>query len=99
MSIQNLVMFCPFILKISSKNQSLTSIKGHYSVVNLRKTKIYITDVDFVSDNVNTKFGLILPMPSQDMEQKPNSDQNQKPNQGPKLCFKFAKNNDLQHQR
>ena len=48
------------------------SIKGHNSVVNLRKTKIYITN-----DNVYTKFGLNLSIRSQDMEQKPNSDVNQ----------------------
>ena len=46
------------------------SIKGHNSVVNLRKTKIYITNVDFVNDNVYTKFGLNLSIRSQDMEQK-----------------------------
>ena len=34
------------------------SIKGHNSVVNLRKTKIYITNVDLANDNVYTKFGL-----------------------------------------
>ena len=36
------------------------SIKGHNSVVNLRKTKINITSVDLVNDNVYTKFGLNL---------------------------------------
>ena len=77
MSIQNLVKFCPIILKIWSKNQSLPSIKGHNSVVNLRKTKIYITNLDIVNDNVYTKFGLNLSIRSQDMEQKPNSDINQ----------------------
>ena len=46
------------------------SIKGHNSVVNLRKTKIYITNVDLVNDNVYTKFGLNLSICSQDMEQK-----------------------------
>ena len=76
MSIQDLVKFCPFILIIWSKNQSLMSIKGHNSVVNLRKTKIYITNVDLVNDNVYTKFGLNLSLRSQDMEQKPNSDVN-----------------------
>ena len=79
MSIQNLVKFCPFILKILSKNQSLTSIKGHNYVVNLLETKIYITNVDLVNDNVYTKFGLNLSIRSQDMEQKPNSDVNQGP--------------------
>ena len=42
------------------QNQSLMSIKSHNSFVNLRKTKIYITNVDFVNDNVYTKFGLNL---------------------------------------
>ena len=75
MSIQNLVTFCPFILKIWSKYQSLTSIK----VVNLRKVKICITNVDLVNDNVYTKFGLNLSIRSQDMEQKQNSDVNHGP--------------------
>ena len=74
MSIQDMVKFCPFILIIWSKNQSLMSSKGHNSVVNLQKTKIY---VDLVNDNEYTKFGLNLPIRSQDMEQKPNSDVNQ----------------------
>ena len=65
MSIQDLVKFCLFILIIWSKNQSLISIKCHNSVVNLRKTKIYITNVDLVNDNVYTKFGLNLSIRSQ----------------------------------
>ena len=39
-----------------------------------------------------TNFGLILSIRSQDIEQKPNFDGNQ----GPLLCCKFVKNNDLQ---
>ena len=77
MSIQDLVKFCQFILIIWSKNQSLKSIKGHNSVVNLRKTKIYITNVDLINDNVYTKFGLNLSIHSQDMEPKPSSNVNQ----------------------
>ena len=77
MCIQNLVLFCQFILKILSKNRILTSIKGSNSVANLRKTTIYNTDVDLVNDNVQTKFGLILSIRSQDNESKPNSDINQ----------------------
>ena len=45
-------------LKILSKNQSLTSIKGCNSVANLQKTLIYNTNIDLVNDNVYTKFGL-----------------------------------------
>ena len=79
MCIQNLVKFCPFILKIWSKNLILESIKGHNSVANLRKTTIYFTTVDLVNDDVYTKFGLILSIRSQDIEKKPNSDINQGP--------------------
>ena len=79
MCIQNLVLFCQFVLKILSKNQILSSIKGRNSVANLRKTKIYNTNVDLVNDNEFTKFSLILSIRSQDIEQKPNSDVNQGP--------------------
>ena len=68
MCIQNLVTFCEFVLKILSKNQILTSIKGCYSVANLLKTIIYNTNVDLVNDDVYTKFGLILSIRSQDIE-------------------------------
>ena len=37
MCIQNLVKFCPFILKIWSKNLILESIKGRNSVANLQQ--------------------------------------------------------------
>ena len=79
MCIQNLVKFCPFILKIWSKNLILESIKGRNSVANLRKTKIYNTNLDLVNDNVYTNFGLILSIRSQDIEQKQNFDINQGP--------------------
>ena len=69
MCIQNLVLFCEFVLKILSKNQILTPIKGHNSVANLRKTKIYNTNLDLVTDNVYTNFGLILSISSQDIKQ------------------------------
>ena len=77
MCMQNLVLFCQFVLKILSKNRILTSIKGSNSVANLQKTKFYNTNI--VNDNVFTKFGLILSIRSQDIEQKPNSDINQGP--------------------
>ena len=76
MCIQNLVTFCQLVLKILSKNQILTSIKGRNSVANLRKTIIYNTNIDLVNDDVYTKFGLILSILSQDIEQKLNSDVN-----------------------
>ena len=79
MCIQNLVLFCLFVLKILSKNQILTSIKGRNSVANLRKTKIYHINLDLVTDNVFTNFGLILSIRSQDNEQKQNFDVNQGP--------------------
>ena len=67
-NVQNLVKFCPFILKIWSKNLILESIKDRNSVANLRKTTIYFTNVDLVNDDVYTKFGLILSIHSQDIE-------------------------------
>ena len=60
--------FGQFVLKILSKNQILTSIKGRNSVANLRKTIIYNTNIDLVNDDVYTKFGLILSIRSQDIE-------------------------------
>ena len=86
MCIQNLVLFCKFVLKILSKKQFLTSIKGRNSFANLRKTMIYNTNIDLVNDYVYTKFGLNRTISFQDIEQKPNSDVNQ----GPQLCCKFA---------
>ena len=77
MCIQNFVSICLFVLKILSKNQILTSIKGRNSVVNLRKTMIYNTKVDLAGDNVYTKFGLNRSIGFQDIEQKLNSDFNQ----------------------
>ena len=52
-------LICQFVLKILSKNQILTSIKGRNSVAIFRKTTIYNTNVDLVNDNVYTKFGFI----------------------------------------
>ena len=95
MYIQNFVKFCPSILKILSKNQNnldLGPIKGHNSIANLKKMTIYNTNLDLVHDNVYIKFGYILSTHSQDIEQKPISDINQ----GPLLCCKFAKNDNLQ---
>ena len=69
MCIQNLVLLCQFVLNILNKNQILTSIKGRNSVANLRKTKIYNTNLDLVTDNVYTKFRLNLSISFQDIEQ------------------------------
>ena len=79
MCIQNLVKFCPFILKIWSKNQILTLINGSNSVANLRKTTIYNTNVDLITDNVYTKIRLNQSIRSQTIEQKTNFDINQGP--------------------
>ena len=79
MCIQNLVLIGLFVLKILSKNQILTSIKGRNSAANLRKTMIYNTNLDHVNDNVYTKFGLNRSIRFQDIEQKLNSDVNKGP--------------------
>ena len=54
---QNLVKFCPPILKILSKNQCLTTVNVRNSVSNWHKMTLYNTNIDFVNDNVSTKFG------------------------------------------
>ena len=77
MCLQSLVSFCPFVLKILSKNEILISIKGRNYVANLQKTMIYNINVDLVNDNVYTKFGLNRFICFQDIEQKLNSDVNQ----------------------
>ena len=73
MNIQNLILFCQFVLKVLSIPNSDMS---HNSVANLRKTTIYNTNVDLVNDDEHTKFGLNLSISSQE---KPNCDINQGP--------------------
>ena len=79
MCIQNLVRFCPSVLKILSGNEILTSIKGHNSVKILRKMTGNNLKVDVVNVEVHTKFGQILSICSRDIELKRNSDVNQGP--------------------
>ena len=79
MCIQNLVKFCPLVLKILSGNEILTSIKGRNSAANLRKMTLYNPNLDLTNVNVFTKFGLIRSIGSQDIERKRNSDINQGP--------------------
>ena len=88
MCIQNLVGFCQFVLKILSRNEILTSIKGHNSVKILRKMTGNNPKLDLVNDDAHTKFGRILSIRSQDIERKRNSDVNQ----GQLLRQNFAKN-------
>ena len=72
MCIHILVKFCQFILKILSGNEILTSIKGHNFVANLQKMTLYSPNLDLVKANVNTNFGLVLSIGSQDIERKSN---------------------------
>ena len=78
MCIQNLVKFCPLVLKILSGNEILTSIKGHNSVANLlKKNDAFDPNLDLVNANVYTNFGKILSICSQDIERKRNFEINQ----------------------
>ena len=79
MCIQNLVKFCPLVLKILSGKEILTSIKGRNSVANLQNLTLYNPNLDLINVNVYTKFGEILSIASQDIERKQNSDINQGP--------------------
>ena len=73
MFIQNLVGFCQFVLKILSGNEILMSIKGRNSVKILRKMTGNNPKLDLVNVDVHTKFGQILPIRYQDIEQKRNA--------------------------
>ena len=55
-----------------SGNEILTSIKGCNSIKILRKMMGNNPKLDLVNVDVRTKFGQILPIHSQDIEQKPN---------------------------
>ena len=70
MCIQNLVKFCPLVLKILSGNEILRSINGRNSVANLRNLTLYNPNLDLINVNVYTKFGQILSIGSQDIERK-----------------------------
>ena len=70
MCIQNLVKFCPLVLKILSGNENLRSIKGINSVANLRNLTLYNPNLDLVNVNVYTKFLSILSVGSQGIEWK-----------------------------
>ena len=79
MCIQNMVKFCPLVLKILSGNEILTSIKGHNSVANLLNFPLYNPNLDSINVNVYKKFGKILSIGSQDIERKRNYNINQGP--------------------
>ena len=81
MCIQILVKFCPFILKILSGNEILTSIKGHNSVTVKIWGKLTGNNpkLDLVNVDVHKNFGQILSIHSQDIERKRNSEVNQGP--------------------
>ena len=49
MCIQNLVKFCPLVLKILSGNEILRSIKGINSVTNFRKLTLYNPNLDLIN--------------------------------------------------
>ena len=79
MCIQNLVRFCQFILKILSRNEILTSIKGRNSIKISQKMMGNNPKLDLVNVDVHTKFGQILVFRSQDIDRKQNYDVNQGP--------------------
>ena len=91
MCIQILVRFCQFLLKILSRNEILTSVKGHNSFKILRKMTGQIPKLNLVNVDVHTKFGQILSICSQDIERKRNSDINHGPSI--KILRKMAGNN------
>ena len=72
MCIHYLVRFCQFVLEILSGNEILKSIRGRNSVKILRKMTGNYPKLDLVNVDMHTKFGQILSIRSQDIEQKQN---------------------------
>ena len=70
--------FCLFVIKILSGNENLheilKSVKGHNSITNARKMMCNNPSLDFVDINEYTKFGEILSICSEDIEQKQKPD-------------------------
>ena len=61
-------------IKILSRNENLTSVKGHNSVTIVRKMMCNNPNLDLVNSNAFTKFGYIQSICSQDIEWKQNYD-------------------------
>ena len=74
-----MVRFCQFALKVLSANKILTSIKGQNSVKSLQKMTGNDSMLDLGNLDVNTNFGQILSIRSQDIERRQNSDISQGP--------------------
>ena len=79
MHMQILVKIHAVVHNILSRNEILTSIKGHNYVMNLQKQTCNNPNIDLPNINAYAKFGHIPMICSQDIEQKPNSDINQRP--------------------
>ena len=62
MCIQNLVKFCPLVLKILSGNEILTFIKGRNSVENLRNLTLYNPNLETINVNVYTNLVKFCPL-------------------------------------
>ena len=56
MCLQNLVKFCPLVLKILMGNEILTSTKGYNSVANMQNIVLYNPNLDVINVNVYTNF-------------------------------------------
>ena len=79
MHIQNLIKFCPFVLKILSGNKILTSIKGHNYFTNLQKMTGNKPNLDLLNMNVYINLVKFFQICSQYIKLKRNSDINQGP--------------------
>ena len=62
MYIQNMVKFCPFILRILSGNEILTSTEGYNSVANVQKIVVCNPNLDVINVNVYANFVKFYPL-------------------------------------
>ena len=70
---------CQFVLKILSKNEILTEMKGHNSGTNMGKRICNNPNLDLVNMNAYIKFGENPSICSQDIEWKQNAGVNTGP--------------------
>ena len=74
-----ILSICSQAIKRKLNSNVIMSIKGRNSVKIWRKMAGYNSKLDLVNVDVHTKFGQILSICSQGIEQKPNPDVNQGP--------------------
>ena len=81
MNTQNLVQFYHFVQRNFEQSSDIN--EGHNSITNAWKMICNNPNLDLININAYTKFGKIVSICSQDIEQKQNFERNSDINEGP----------------